>query len=340
MGCSSSVPANIDASSATPTTAGVDASPFGKLLGGNLVSASGTVSTAAALAGKTVGLYFSAHWCPPCRGFTPKLAEAYRKHLKAKGLEIVFVSSDQNEAAFKAYFREQPWLAIPFAARDLKAKLGDKFGVRGIPTLVLLKPDGKLLSADGRGKVMQDPTGKSWLPNPAPAVAAAKTTPVPKPLNVGGLGGVIGGAPLVDTDGKTPIELAEAVKDAPLVALYFSAHWCGPCRAFTPKLITFVEMLAEENISLPVIFGSSDRDAAAFDDYFASMPWVAFPHGDKRIEALKSKYEVSGIPWLVVLDAAGNLVVNEADTDVPMGPQAYQKWLKMAKKDPEAAPAA
>lgn len=31
-----------------------------------------------------------------------------------------------------------PWLAIPFAERDLAARLGDLFGVRGIPTLVLL----------------------------------------------------------------------------------------------------------------------------------------------------------------------------------------------------------
>jgi nucleoredoxin len=29
-----------------------------------------------------VGLYFSAHWCPPCRGFTPNLVAKYNE-LKA-----------------------------------------------------------------------------------------------------------------------------------------------------------------------------------------------------------------------------------------------------------------
>lgn len=28
-------------------------------------------------AGKHLGLYFSAHWCPPCRAFTPQLAKWY-----------------------------------------------------------------------------------------------------------------------------------------------------------------------------------------------------------------------------------------------------------------------
>ena len=100
-----------------------------------------------------------------------------------------------------------------------------------------------------------------------------------------------------------------------LIGLYFSAHWCGPCRNFTPKLCQFYEDVAAGG-ELEIVFGSSDRDAAAFQEYFAEMPWKALPFGDARVEQLKKKYGVSGIPWLVILDAEGNLVHNEADTAV------------------------
>merc|ERR1712139_510607 len=109
------------------------------LFGSKLLSASGEVSTTEALAGKkAIALYFSAHWCPPCRGFTPQLAEWYTANLKDKGLEVVFVSSDKDEPAFNEYFGEQPWLALPFADRDRKAALNKKFKVNGVPSLVIV----------------------------------------------------------------------------------------------------------------------------------------------------------------------------------------------------------
>merc|ERR1712224_1019479 len=98
------------------------------------------MGTSDALAGKkAVGLYFSAHWCPPCRGFTPKLVSAYSESLSKLGLEIVFVSSDRDEASFDSYFAEQPWLALPYDQRDLKAKLSKQFKVSGIPSFAILE---------------------------------------------------------------------------------------------------------------------------------------------------------------------------------------------------------
>jgi len=72
------------------------------------------------------GLYFSAHWCPPCRAFTPELAKFYKK--MTDKLEIVFVSSDEDEAQWAEYFAEMPWLALPFVDRDRKVSLQEYDG--------------------------------------------------------------------------------------------------------------------------------------------------------------------------------------------------------------------
>ena len=95
--------------------------------------------------------------CPPCRGFTPALATLYTSIVaKGKSFEIVFVSSDRDEGSFQSYFAEMPWLALPFADRQTKQALSDKFGVQVLlatpapaPALLLstlLTPSGLLLT--------------------------------------------------------------------------------------------------------------------------------------------------------------------------------------------------
>ena len=90
-------------------------------------------------------VYFSAHWCGPCRGFTPKLAEWYKNDLSKKNFEIIFVSSDRDQAAFDGYLSEMPWLALPFSDRG-KGMLSDMFDVEGIPTFAIVGPDGKIIN--------------------------------------------------------------------------------------------------------------------------------------------------------------------------------------------------
>ena len=127
---------------------------FNDLFGAQLTSKSGAVATSEALAGKKhVMIYFSAHWCPPCGGVTPVLAEKYSKSADANSIAVVFVSSDRDQAGFDGYYGEMPWHALPFSERDLKKQLGEKYGVSGIPCLVVLDDRGSLATKEGRAEV-------------------------------------------------------------------------------------------------------------------------------------------------------------------------------------------
>ncbi|MCF7818095.1 MAG: redoxin family protein [Kiritimatiellales bacterium] len=108
-----------------------------------------------ALAGKTIGIYFSAHWCPPCRAFTPELVKFHKEMTKqGKPFEIVFVSSDREENEMDSYMKEMdmPWLALEFSD-DHKASLKTKYNVASIPTLVIIDADGNLITDKGRSDV-------------------------------------------------------------------------------------------------------------------------------------------------------------------------------------------
>jgi len=95
------------------------ASKFIEMLDGKLV----------ALTGKRVGkyemaeepeyyaFYFSAHWYPPCRSFTPKLVSVYIEQPgKKRQFEIIFVSNDNDENQMEEYIKSDsmPWPAIAY----------------------------------------------------------------------------------------------------------------------------------------------------------------------------------------------------------------------------------
>jgi nucleoredoxin len=97
---------------------------------------------------KYTALYFSAHWCPPCRMFTPKLVEWYNKFKPANpDFELVFVSSDRSEEAMQEYIKgdNMPWPAVAFD--KAQSDIFTKFSSDGIPYLVLIDEEGKALTA-------------------------------------------------------------------------------------------------------------------------------------------------------------------------------------------------
>ena len=115
------------------------------------------------LAGKTVGFYFSAHWCPPCRQFTPKLVKFRDENKDA--FEVVFVSSDNSPKEQMGYMKEagMKWFTLEHRSREASA-LAKKFNVRGIPALIIVSPDGETITMNGRGEVLANAKGaaKAW----------------------------------------------------------------------------------------------------------------------------------------------------------------------------------
>lgn len=100
---------------------------------------------------KIIGLYFSGHYCPPCRKFTPLLAEAYEEiNNNRSNLEIIFISSDKENESFINYYKEMPWLALPYEKRNLKNQLCNQFNIKTIPTLIFFDQNGNLLEREGR----------------------------------------------------------------------------------------------------------------------------------------------------------------------------------------------
>lgn len=96
------------------------------------------------------------------------------------------------------------------------------------------------------------------------------------------------------------------------ILLYFSAHWCPPCRAFLPKLIKAYHEIKAKHGAFEVIFISSDRDQASFDEFFSRMPWLALPFGDERKKTLAGKFKIQGIPAVIAIGPTGKTVTTEA----------------------------
>ena len=145
-------------------------------LGGSLLDVSDVLSRK-----RVIGLYFSAHWCGPCRSFTPQLVRCYEQ-LKLRDpddFEVVFVSSDRTQDGFNKYFDSMPWYALPFKERSCAFDLSDKFRISSIPALVFVNADGVVGSVNGRDLIIREPEGFPWGLTIARAIITKKVDVTP-----------------------------------------------------------------------------------------------------------------------------------------------------------------
>ncbi len=150
---------------------------WNKLFPAGLIDRDGNPVAVDTLAGKYIGIYYAADWCSSCKGFSPGMV-AFR-NANASEFEVVFVSSDKNKAEQFKYMKnlDMQWPAVEYRSPAALA-LRERFKVSSIPTLVVLSPDGGLITVAGRAYVENDPEAamnlwKSTEPSPLPFEAVA-----------------------------------------------------------------------------------------------------------------------------------------------------------------------
>lgn len=133
----------------TPPMKG-EPSVFDEFLWGNLVQLEGDQLQKATFTHrpeKYYIFYYTASWCGPCRRFTPALVEWYESN-KNENFEIILISSDRSAPAMEGYAKsgKMPWPLLAFdKVEAFKEEFRGKHEVRGIPSLIVCEPDGRVL---------------------------------------------------------------------------------------------------------------------------------------------------------------------------------------------------
>ncbi|XXG40725.1 hypothetical protein AAC387_Pa01g1371 [Persea americana] len=285
-----------------------------------LISNDGNKVLVSEIQGKMVALYFCVNSYEPCRKFTPKLVEMY-KMLKDKGekFEVVLISLDDDEQSYIEILNSIPFLAVPFNDK-ICDKLGRYFELV-FPTLVIIGSDGKTVNSNvaelvGEHGIQAYPFSPEKLEEFAEIERKRLESQTLESLLV------FGERDFVIGKGGVKVPVSELVGKH--VLLYFSAHWCTPCRALQPKLTKVYHEIKAKDPAFELIFISTDWDQNSFDDNFSSMPWLALPFGDKRNKFLSRTFKISGIPWLVAIGPTGKTITTEARNLVAVhGSDAY-----------------
>jgi nucleoredoxin len=227
---------------------------------------------------------------------------------------------EDDEESFNQGFKSMPWFALPVKDKSCE-KLARYFDLSALPTLVIIGPDGKTVHSnvveeiEEHGILAYPFTPEKFVELAEIEKAKQEAQTLESILVSGDQDFVIGKngvkVPVSDLVGKN-------------ILLYFSAHWCPPCRAFLPKLMDAYHKIKAKDDAFEVIYISSDTDQESFDEFFSGMPWLALPFGDTRKASLSRTFKVNGIPMVVAIGPSGRTVTKEArDLIMLHGADAY-----------------
>jgi len=115
----------------------------------------GRVVQFARFKGKYVLVDFWASWCGPCRAENPNVLKAYNAY-KGKNFTVLGISLDDKADKWKKAIRDDkmPWTQLS-DLKGWKNELAEYYGIQGIPSNLLVDPNGKIVAKDLRGEALE-----------------------------------------------------------------------------------------------------------------------------------------------------------------------------------------
>jgi thiol-disulfide isomerase/thioredoxin len=95
------------------------------------------------LKNKYTVVVFGASWCPKCKEELPEIAKQYQKW-NANGVEVVFVSLDEDQAAYQAFAKDFPFIST-CDFKKWESKMAKDYYVFGTPTMFLIDQQRKII---------------------------------------------------------------------------------------------------------------------------------------------------------------------------------------------------
>jgi thiol-disulfide isomerase/thioredoxin len=95
------------------------------------------------LKNKYTVVVFGASWCPKCKEELPEIAKQYEKW-NTNGVEVVFVSLDEDQAAYQAFAKDFPFIST-CDFKKWESKIAKDYYIFGTPTMFLIDQNRKII---------------------------------------------------------------------------------------------------------------------------------------------------------------------------------------------------
>ncbi len=108
--------------------------------------------------GKVVLIDFWASWCVPCREEFPNVLANYEKY-HDRGFDVIGINLDDTRKAATSFLDKEklPWKTLfndKDGERGFENPLANRYGISGIPTVILVDRKGKVISLQARGEIL------------------------------------------------------------------------------------------------------------------------------------------------------------------------------------------